>query len=101
MRRLLLVADLVGLVGAYVVAVKLAPPDSTPDRVAPGWEIALFVASVPLWVLLARIFGVYDRDEERTGHSTVDDVVRVVLVVMVGKSEVLVLTPVVGLPFPD
>ena len=39
---------------------------------------SLFVATLPLWVLLARVYGLYDRDEERTDHSTVDDVVGVV-----------------------
>jgi exopolysaccharide biosynthesis polyprenyl glycosylphosphotransferase len=101
MRRLLLDADVLGLVVAYVVAVELAPPASSPDRVEPIWEILLFVATLPLWVLLARIYGLYDRDEERTDHSTVDDVVGVVQVVTLGTWSFLVLTHVVGLPYPN
>ena len=101
MRRLLLVADVIGLVTAYVVALELAPPASTADRVASIWEIAIFVATLPLWVLLARIYGLYDRDEERTDHSTVDDVVGVFQVVTLGTWSFLVITHIVGLPYPN
>jgi len=101
MRRLLLAADLIGLVVAYIVALELVSPVSTPDQVAPVWEIALFVATLPLWVLLARIYGLYDRDEERTDHSTVDDVVGVFQVVTLGTWSFLVITHVLDLPYPS
>src|SRR5262245_22736567 len=101
MRRLLLAADVVGLLTAYVVAVVLAPPSSSADRVEPIWEMVLFAATIPLWVLLARIYGLYDRDEERTDHSTVDDVVGVVQVVTLGTWSFLVLTHLAALPHPN
>ena len=101
MRRLLLAADVVGLVMAYLIALKLAPPASEADRVAPVWEAALFFATLPLWVLLARIHGLYDRDEERTDHSTVDDVVGVFQVVTLGTWSFLVITHVADLPAPN
>jgi exopolysaccharide biosynthesis polyprenyl glycosylphosphotransferase len=101
MRRLLLVADVLGLVISYVVAVGVATPGASADRVGPAWEIVLFVATIPLWVLLARVYGLYDRDEERTDHSTVDDVVGVVQVVTLGTWSFLVLTHLTGLPYPN
>ena len=101
MRRLLLCADVIGLLGAYLVALALVPPASTADSVAPIWEVALFVGSLPLWVLLARVYGLYDRDEERTDHSTVDDVVGVFQVVTLGTWSFLVITHILDLPYPN
>lgn len=101
MRRFLLVADLLGLVVAYTVALALVAPASNADQIASRWEIALFVGTLPLWVLLARIYGLYDRDEERTDHSTVDDVVGVLQVVTLGTWSFLVLTHVLPLPYPN
>ncbi len=101
MRRLLLCADVIGLLAAYLAALALVPPGPTPDSVAPTWEVALFVATLPLWVLLARVYGLYDRDEERTDHSTVDDVVGVFQVVTLGTWGFLVITHVLELPYPN
>ena len=36
-------------------------------------EIIAFVASLPAWVIVAKVYGLYDHDEERTDHSTIDD----------------------------
>lgn len=33
----------------------------------------LFALTLPLWVVLARLYGLYAGDEERANHSTVDD----------------------------
>jgi exopolysaccharide biosynthesis polyprenyl glycosylphosphotransferase len=101
MRRLLLAADVVGLSVAYLVALGLSSPPASADRIAPIWEFALFVATLPLWVLLARVYGLYDRDEERSDHSTVDDVVGVFQVVTLGTWSFLVITHVLGVPYPN
>ena len=53
MRRLLLVADVVGLTAAFLIAMALASPESVVRNVEVRWEILLFTASLPLWVLLA------------------------------------------------
>ena len=74
MRRLLVGADVTGLMSAFLLALAVGPATPIADRVNVSWEIALFVASLPLWVFLARAHSLYDRDEERSDHSTVDDI---------------------------
>jgi exopolysaccharide biosynthesis polyprenyl glycosylphosphotransferase len=101
MRRLLLTADVVGLLAAYLVALLLAPSTSQVDHVGPRWEILLFAATLPFWALLARVHGLYDRDEERSDHSTVDDVVGLFQVVTLGSWSFLVLTYATDLPRPS
>lgn len=93
-RRLLLLADLVGLAAAFALTELLIGSRGTPDKVPITDEIQLFVATLPVWILGARLFGLYDRDEERADHSTVDDLVRVFLLMTVGA---FLLTRVVAL----
>ena len=100
MRRLLLFADLAGLTAAFVFAMAVVPAAAASDKVGMQWELALFVASLPLWVVLARIHGLYDRDEERSDHSTVDDIFGVFQVVTIGTWSFLALTFLLGLPHP-
>jgi FlaA1/EpsC-like NDP-sugar epimerase len=73
-RRALLVADLVGLTIAFAVA-QQAYAIHVPERGALNGlaEFLAFVASLPFWVVAAKIYGLYDKDEERTDHSTTDD----------------------------
>jgi exopolysaccharide biosynthesis polyprenyl glycosylphosphotransferase len=84
-RRMLVLADLGGLCLAFALALALFR-----DRVGPadpvGWthEVPLFLVTLPGWVLLARLHGLYDRDEERASHSTLDDLVGVFNLVTVG-----------------
>jgi exopolysaccharide biosynthesis polyprenyl glycosylphosphotransferase len=72
-RRALAVADLVGLTAAFLLAVLVFAGRPVADKIGMSAEAAAFAASLPVWVLLARIYGLYDRDEERTDHSSVDD----------------------------
>jgi len=101
MRRLLLIADLIGLLGAFLLALALVSPGPVADVVDVHWEIALFVASLPLWVLIARMHGLYDRDEERTDHSTIDDIFGVLQMVSVGTWGFVAISEILGLPHPS
>ena len=75
-RRALLLADTVGLAAAFTLAQAIALGSGV-DRVHEAWEFAIAATMLPLWVFAAKLYGLYDRDEERTDHSTIDDFVAV------------------------
>jgi exopolysaccharide biosynthesis polyprenyl glycosylphosphotransferase len=84
-RRMLLGADVIGLLVAFFTteALFLSPHPQTRE-LGTGPEIAIFVASLPAWIVAAKLYGLYDRDEERAAHSTVDEFVSVFHLVTVG-----------------
>src|SRR3954451_18219796 len=76
-RRMLLSADVAALAVAFFVAINV-------DRVdAQGVlrHVVLLVAMLPAWVVVAKLYGLYDRDEERADHSTADELAGVVSLV--------------------
>jgi exopolysaccharide biosynthesis polyprenyl glycosylphosphotransferase len=82
-RRALLTADVAGLTTAYLAAQALFSTHVR-DRVGPGAETIIFLCSLPIWVAAAQLSGLYDRDGERTDHTTVDDLIGVFTVVTIG-----------------
>jgi len=79
--RGLRVADVAGLSVAFLVATVLfadAPAGRTP------LEVALFALTLPIWVALASLYGLYSRDEIGADHSTADEVFGVINLVTVG-----------------
>ena len=80
-RRTLLIADMIALVASFVALQLIFPASTMGDRVSFDAELLLFIASLPLWVALARAIGLYDRDAERPEHTTVDDLVGIVSLV--------------------
>jgi exopolysaccharide biosynthesis polyprenyl glycosylphosphotransferase len=68
LRRLLALADVAGLAVAFALALLVAE-----ER---GQRMELFLlmlATLPVWVLIFKLYGLYDRDIKRISHSTVDD----------------------------
>jgi exopolysaccharide biosynthesis polyprenyl glycosylphosphotransferase len=72
-RRMLLAADVVGLVSALLLAQWLAPASDSADTYSPRMEILAFLLTVPAWVVITKLYGLYDHDDERANHSTADD----------------------------
>ena len=81
-RPALMLADLVGLSTGYLIATFAS--GSGDGALGSDRELGLFVLSLPCWVVVAELHGLYRRDEERAGHATADDVVGVFHLVTVG-----------------
>ena len=102
-RRMLMLADAVGLTLAFAVSIVVFRTTVGPeDPIEQSREIPLFFATLPGWILLARLHGLYDRDEERASHSTLDDLVGVFHLVTVGAFLFFAASWVTGLakPYP-
>jgi exopolysaccharide biosynthesis polyprenyl glycosylphosphotransferase len=98
MRRMLLAADALGLSAAFLGAALLY---GSVDHVTAPAEFVLFFLTLPLWVLIAKLHGLYDRDEERADNSTVDDIVGVLHMVTIGVWLFLITSVGTGLADPD
>ena len=86
MRRALVVADVAGLVLSFLIAEGVAATSVPPPggHVPTSTELLLFIVTVPLWIVVAKLQGLYDHDEERTNHSTADELFGVFQLVTVG-----------------
>ncbi|HEY8645588.1 MAG TPA: hypothetical protein VIL77_06910, partial [Gaiellaceae bacterium] len=82
-RRMLLGADVIGLLAAMLLAEWIVSANSNVGAVDALPETLLLVASIPAWIVVAKLYGLYDKDEERTDHSTTDDLAGVFHVVTV------------------
>ena len=81
-RRLLLLADILGIALAFLLAQLLF---GRGGGSLPAWlEYLVFLGTMPFWVLGAKLYGLYDNDEERTDHSTADEIVTFVHLVTAG-----------------
>jgi exopolysaccharide biosynthesis polyprenyl glycosylphosphotransferase len=98
--RVLLLADVLGLVLAFVVADAFVGNTSDPGEVPALGELAIFAATLPLWTVAAKLYGLYDNDDERTDHSTADDLVGVFHLVTVGTWGLFVATRLAGFAQP-
>ena len=81
--RVLVLADLAGLSLAFLLTQSLYAQAKT-GEFATQTEFVLFVAALPGWLLLSRLYGLYGREADRTDHSIVDDLVAVFHMITVG-----------------
>src|SRR5215207_7822971 len=83
-RRLLVVADVVGLAAAFLITELLFRGSGVVDEVGIAVESVIFALALPAWVVAAKLYGLYDGDEERATHSTADEVVSMFHLITVG-----------------
>jgi exopolysaccharide biosynthesis polyprenyl glycosylphosphotransferase len=100
-RRMLLAADVVGLLAAFFVTELLFLGNTLVDNVGIGVESVIFVLALPAWILAAKLYGLYDRDEERATHSTADEFVSVFHLITVGVWVFFATSWFVGFAHPD
>src|SRR4051812_20738723 len=67
-RRLLVGADVAGIVLALLVTAAV-DPFSGPNLDIVAWGFV----TLPMWIVIFKLYGLYDRDLKRVSHSTVDD----------------------------
>ena len=73
-RRALFLADLLGLMIAFALAQRIYAGRMHQAGSLDGLgELLAFVVSLPVWVVAAKFYGLYGKDEEQTDHSTIDD----------------------------
>jgi exopolysaccharide biosynthesis polyprenyl glycosylphosphotransferase len=94
----LVLADLVGLSLAYYLATLISGGDGALGSTREG---TAFVLSLPCWVFVAKLHGLYRRDHERADHPTTDDIIGVFHLVTIGVWLLLVATRLAGLTGPD
>ena len=97
-----MIADFLGLAAAFILLQGVL--ESSGDgvgKVPLDGELLLFACSLPIWVVLARAMGLYDRDEERPEHTTIDDLVGVFQLVTIGIWLNFVVASVTGLADPE
>jgi exopolysaccharide biosynthesis polyprenyl glycosylphosphotransferase len=67
-RRFLAVADCTAILLALAVSVVAIGAEDA------GGQLLVGALMLPLWVVLFKLYGLYDRDAKRVSHSTVDDI---------------------------
>ena len=80
LRRVLAVADLTAI-GIGLVVALAATKTSTDMPTQLLWSLL----TIPVWLVLFKLYGLYDRDAKRISHTTVDDIPPLMHALLVGS----------------
>jgi exopolysaccharide biosynthesis polyprenyl glycosylphosphotransferase len=94
-RRALALSDVICLSVAFAISSLLSKHSA--DVIAPRVEVLIFVVTLPVWIVLAQLLGLYGRDEQLADHSTADEVTGVIHLVTLGTWGLFVATWALGL----
>jgi exopolysaccharide biosynthesis polyprenyl glycosylphosphotransferase len=83
-RRALAIADITGLTIAFVAAFAISSHGTPIGSARFTAEAALFILTLPLWLVFAKTLDLYARDDSRADHSTADETLGVVNLVTIG-----------------
>jgi exopolysaccharide biosynthesis polyprenyl glycosylphosphotransferase len=72
-RRALVAADILGLISAFAVAAFVSAPGYLATSEFKH-DLMIFLAALPLWVVLGKAYGLYDRDGRHAHYSSTADV---------------------------
>ena len=90
-RRLLAVSDALALVAAYGCVWLVLPPAAHVN------QRLVLLAALPSWVVMNKLLGLYDRDANLIHKSTLDELPRIALSVVLGTTLVFMLSqPLLG-----
>ena len=99
-RRMLAAADVTALLLAFAITELAFGQSQRPNSISIGVQIVVFLVTLPVWIVAAHIYGLYDHDDERAYHSTVDEFVSVFHLVTVGIFSFVALSWVTGMTDP-
>src|SRR4249920_2221658 len=100
-RRALLAADLAGFTAAFLITQLIFGSSGAVERIDVRNEYVLFAVSLPFWIVGAKLYRLYDHDEERADHTTVEDILGVFHLVTTGTWLVFVFMVLADLAEPD
>lgn len=96
--RSLMIADLLGLSLAYLVTTLFWGESGALGSTR---EVVVFGCTLPAWLVVAKLQGLYRADQEHADHSTADDIVGVFYLVTIGAWVLLVASRLVGRTSPS
>ncbi len=96
--RSLMIADLLGLSLSYLVTTLFWGEGGTFGSTR---EMVVFFCTLPCWIVVAKLQGLYRADQEHADHSTADDIVGVFYLVTIGAWLLLVFSRLLGRTSPS